>query len=157
MYLQAEVGTIIHEIGHAVGFFHEQARPDRDDHVTIHPENIEQGMESNFKKQSEQMLTTNDIPYDHASIMHYGTHVSKCLWQKKSKMMQKPLVPNEIWTKGIRTWYFDTISDIKSKLFVLNVLTLVHPSHFVLSAQTGCCNPQDFLYLMPYTLHLLPK
>ena len=89
--LKGHVGVVIHEIGHAIGFFHEQSRPDRDDHVTIHFENIEDGACKEFKKHSEQKITTNNIPYDHASIMHYGSHVSKFLRQNQTKTI--PLLP----------------------------------------------------------------
>ena len=40
---RCKLGNIIHEIGHAVGFFHEQSRPDRDDFVKIVKENIKEG------------------------------------------------------------------------------------------------------------------
>jgi len=42
------IGTVIHEMIHALGLFHEQARPDRDDHVNIFWENIASGTEMNF-------------------------------------------------------------------------------------------------------------
>lgn len=64
-------GSAVHEIGHAVGLFHEQNRTDRDRYVRILFENIASGMEHNFRFRSS---TINKGKYDFESIMHYSSH-----------------------------------------------------------------------------------
>ena len=67
--------TVVHELGHALGVIHEQSRPDRDPYVTIHPENVQDGLIGNFDK-VEGALNTGT--YDFDSMMHYyGTAFSK--------------------------------------------------------------------------------
>ncbi|XP_064403040.1 zinc metalloproteinase nas-4-like [Halichondria panicea] len=63
------IKTIIHEIGHAIGLWHEQSRPDRDYHVNIHLENIQSGRSHNFEKR--QNVDYQGESYDYRSIMHY--------------------------------------------------------------------------------------
>lgn len=63
-------GTAIHELMHALGFYHEQVRPDRDQYLKIQFQNVEAGLEDQFD--ICQDCTTQALPYDYASIMHYG-------------------------------------------------------------------------------------
>ncbi|XP_062386864.1 meprin A subunit beta-like [Sardina pilchardus] len=60
-----------HEILHALGFWHEQSRPDRDDYVEIVWDNIVTGSENNFLKQTADTLGSQ---YDYRSIMHYSSN-----------------------------------------------------------------------------------
>lgn len=57
---------------HAIGFYHEQSRPDRDDYVTIVWDKIEAGKEHNFNKYSEEEVDTMGAPYDYGSVLHYS-------------------------------------------------------------------------------------
>ncbi|XP_053301803.1 low choriolytic enzyme-like isoform X2 [Pleuronectes platessa] len=62
-------GIIQHEVLHALGFYHEHTRSDRDQYVKINWENIDKYNFINFRKMDTDNLNT---PYDYTSVMHYG-------------------------------------------------------------------------------------
>jgi hypothetical protein len=65
-------GSIMHEIGHVLGLEHEHTRPDRDQFITIHWENISADKTHNFDVAREGARTLGK--YDYGSIMHYGRY-----------------------------------------------------------------------------------
>ncbi|XP_043234021.1 zinc metalloproteinase nas-13-like [Amphibalanus amphitrite] len=65
-------GVVAHELLHAAGFWHEQSRADRDNHVIIHRENIRAGMAYNFDKKPWSQTLDLGEPYDVGSVLHYG-------------------------------------------------------------------------------------
>jgi len=64
--------VIIHELGHAIGFNHEQTRHDRDNYVSIDHDNIQSWAHFNFELHPESDSRAHGVPYDYTSIMHYG-------------------------------------------------------------------------------------
>ena len=67
-------GTGVHEIGHAIGFWHEQSRPDRDDYIRVNLTNVQAGLEHNFMKRTSSEINSRGSEYDYGSIMHYPTN-----------------------------------------------------------------------------------
>uniref|UniRef100_A0A0N5A4D6 Zinc metalloproteinase n=1 Tax=Parastrongyloides trichosuri TaxID=131310 RepID=A0A0N5A4D6_PARTI len=65
------LGIVGHETLHALGFQHEQSRPDRDKYVKIIPENIDPEMRFNFDFYGIDKTDTLGIPYNYGSAMHY--------------------------------------------------------------------------------------
>ncbi|KAM5158210.1 meprin A subunit beta-like [Mantella aurantiaca] len=66
------VEIVQHEFFHALGFFHEQSRSDRDDYVTIVFENIQPDKLENFRLYDDSIATFLDVQYDYTSVMHYN-------------------------------------------------------------------------------------
>ncbi|KAI7814402.1 meprin A subunit beta-like [Triplophysa rosa] len=66
------LAIVEHEFLHALGFFHEQSRYDRDNYVTIKYENIITEFLNNFNKVYENVSAVQGTPYDYLSVMHYG-------------------------------------------------------------------------------------
>ncbi|XP_074658978.1 astacin-like [Tubulanus polymorphus] len=66
------IGTIRHEMMHALGFYHEQSRWDRDKYITINQRNVLQGRMGNFRLfDVDESFTEIGAPYDYGSLMHY--------------------------------------------------------------------------------------
>ncbi|XP_057292518.1 mucin-2-like [Hydractinia symbiolongicarpus] len=63
------ISSVLHEMMHAMGFYHEHARSDRDKYVKVNLANVRPGAERNFRK--EETIDFGS-PYDYGSVMHYG-------------------------------------------------------------------------------------
>lgn len=74
---------VTHEIGHAVGFFHEQSRSDRDDAIYINWPNVQEGFELQFEKEEDVNF---GIPYDYMSVMQYPS------WAFSKRVLEKNTV-----------------------------------------------------------------
>jgi len=66
---QCGVGTILHEMGHIIGLWHEQSRADRNNYITVNYNNVIKGSWSNFDILTDNVQTMG--LYDYASVMQY--------------------------------------------------------------------------------------
>lgn len=70
------MGTVAHEILHAIGLYHEHTRPDRDNVVTVHYDRLQSSMTAAAKKANFDKIQGNYFMFggslDFNSIMMYG-------------------------------------------------------------------------------------
>ncbi|XP_072305329.1 low choriolytic enzyme-like [Eucyclogobius newberryi] len=85
-----DFGIIQHEVMHALGFYHEHNRSDRDQYVRINWENIISYFTYNFDKVDTNNLAT---PYDYSSIMHYSKDAFGKNWADTITPIPDPNVP----------------------------------------------------------------
>ncbi|XP_064617858.1 uncharacterized protein LOC135481983 [Liolophura sinensis] len=65
-------GTVLHETVHALGFWHEQSRPDRDKYIRVLRDNIPDKYMKDFEKIKTTMTSSRGFPYDYRSVTHYS-------------------------------------------------------------------------------------
>lgn len=84
----ANLNVVVHEIGHVVGFFHEQSRSDRDQYINIVWENVLPGYGLQFRKEND---ANYGIPYDLISTMQYPQWAfSKEIFEKSTIVASNP-------------------------------------------------------------------
>jgi hypothetical protein len=83
--------TVIHEILHAAGAYHEHARTDRNNYINVEWTNVQWGKKHNFLRFGPFFLGRNYTSYDYASIMHYGKRTFGV--KKKSGQRKQTIFP----------------------------------------------------------------
>lgn len=83
-------GVAIHEMMHALGFFHEQSRRDRDSYIRINWQNIPGRVRYNFEKYRHGQAETLGQTYDKQSIMHYGNYAFSTNGRKTIESISNP-------------------------------------------------------------------
>ena len=76
-FIKWQLGTVLHEIGHALGLEHEHVRAIRDQYLEILIDNVQTNFLPSFALQAN--VETFSLPYDYHSVMHYGQRVRKGL------------------------------------------------------------------------------
>ncbi|WP_188112314.1 M12 family metallopeptidase [Aquimarina sp. RZ0] len=71
---QAQHGTALHEIMHALGFWHEHTRSDRDKYININIKNVPSGFIGLLNKLPSNQTTLATKSLDFQSIMIYGSN-----------------------------------------------------------------------------------
>jgi len=90
------VGTVIHELMHALGFHHEHQRPDRDDYITVQSLADGEITSKEQKKSNPEEVDLLGAKYDICSIMHYAP-----TWPGgKVRLVQKKKTVCEMGTSG---------------------------------------------------------
>ncbi|XP_031802337.1 meprin A subunit beta isoform X2 [Sarcophilus harrisii] len=107
------IATVQHEFLHALGFWHEQSRSDRDDYVIIMKDRIQEGKEHNFNTYDDKESDSLNVPYDYTSVMHY----SKTAFQNGTEPTIVTRIPEFLDVIGQRMDFSDSDLEKLNRLY----------------------------------------
>ncbi|XP_065060870.1 meprin A subunit beta-like [Rhopilema esculentum] len=129
-------GTVIHEIAHAMGFWHEQSRPDRDDFIRVVWSNIPERKKHNFRKHDNSEVDSLNTTYDYRSVMQY----SKTAFGINGSVTMDP-IQSGVFQLGQRVGFTKTDSYQANTLYRCNGTTTrpkVLPKKIILPGNMNC-------------------
>ncbi|GMS94361.1 hypothetical protein PENTCL1PPCAC_16536, partial [Pristionchus entomophagus] len=68
------LGTVTHEMNHAIGFFHTMSRPDRNNFIYINYANVDGSEQYNFVQNAPGTDNSFNVTYDYGSVMEYNQY-----------------------------------------------------------------------------------
>ena len=101
---------IMHEVCHALGMWHEQTRPDRDNYINILEDNVEEDQLHNFMKRNIYEVDSIGTIYDYGSVMHYELNA----FSKETDLDTMEIVDQELYEQQGRpiVGYVPTLSKL---------------------------------------------
>lgn len=113
---------IVHELGHALGFWHEQSRTDRNNYIQVNTQNVQSGTLHNFNIVAS---SSHHGPYDFDSVMHYDRCSfsvccpagSTCGCSSECQTITV-LPPNEAWQNLIGQRNHMSVGDAETAAFL---------------------------------------
>ncbi|KAK7111364.1 MAM and LDL-receptor class A domain-containing protein 1-like [Littorina saxatilis] len=118
-------GIILHELMHALGFWHEHSRPDRDNYISIIWSNIATEHRTNFEKYDIATIDTLDTVYDYGSVMHYKNNTFARDRNRITINATQPLAPGVEMGQRVKLSETDVIK--LKRLYKCNITHCMNP------------------------------
>lgn len=149
-------GTLVHELGHALGYWHEQSRADRDQYIDINWNNVCQNCCSDANGNAipcDDQFRIRDSggehgPYDFGSIMHYSacawTDCASCTPSNTSCRTIDVLAPNDT------AWQSNIGSATNASYWDGRIMSFLYPQDDWVFATASSVTIWNGTFLFPY-------